>query len=291
MNSINHQISPKRHSFGEAGPQDFYDQMAKMPYGRRSRTTSESSNHSMGRERHRSAANQPTLPPQPEVVASNSQEGKKEPKREQPVGKKGKGGWLSWLRSSKKNEAHLPDDKNKSIVWDEKRQRWVNMNEPEEESKPLPPPPSLPMAGLPSGSNPMSFGGHPSVNRFSRKAGTKARYVDVLNPSGPRANGGLPPPVDLFAPLAPMPIPTNFFVPVPGEGPLPPEGGPAEIPQSMEQMNSEANLQAQVPPPAQGGSAQGTVQFYNPAQFAQPTASTTASRSGRFGQRKYPTLK
>lgn len=121
--------------------------------------------------------------------------------------------------------------------------------------------------------------------------GTKARYVDVLNPSGPRANGGLPPPVDLFAPLAPMPIPTNFFVPVPGEGPLPPEGGPAEIPQSMEQMNSEANLQAQVPPPAQGGSAQGTVQFYNPAQFAQPTASTTASRSGRFGQRKYPTLK
>ncbi|XP_032905178.1 protein transport protein Sec16A isoform X2 [Amblyraja radiata] len=307
MNSINHQISPKRHSFGEAGQHDFYDPMAKMapgrrsssasqsslhmPYGRRSRTTSESSNHSMGRERHRSAANQPTLPPQPEVVSSNSQEGKKEPKREQPVGKKGKGGWLSWLRSSKKNEAHLPDDKNKSIVWDEKRQRWVNMNEPEEESKPLPPPPSLPMAGLPSGSNPLSFGGHPSVNRFSRKAGTKARYVDVLNPSGPRANGGLPPPGDLFAPLAPMPIPTNFFVPVPGEGPLPPEGGPAEIPQSMEQMNSEANLQAQVPPPAQGGSAQGTVQFYNPAQFAQPTASATASRSGRFGQRKYPTLK
>lgn len=30
MNSINHQISPKRHSFGEAGQQDFYDQMAKM---------------------------------------------------------------------------------------------------------------------------------------------------------------------------------------------------------------------------------------------------------------------
>ncbi|XP_078281992.1 protein transport protein Sec16A isoform X3 [Rhinoraja longicauda] len=246
MNSINHQISPKRHSFGEAGQQDFYDQMAKMPYGRRSRTTSESSNHSMGRERRRSAANQPTLPPQPEAVASNTQEGKKEPKREQPESKKGKGGWLSWLRSSKKNEAHLPDDKNKSIVWDEKRQRWVNMNEPEEESKPLLPPPSLPMPSLPSGSSPSSFGSHPSVNRFSRKA---------------------------------------------GEGPLPPEGSPAEMSQSMEQMNSEANLQAQVPPPAQGGSAQGTVQFYNPAQFAQPTASTTASRPGRFGQRKYPTLK
>ncbi|XP_051893434.1 protein transport protein Sec16A [Pristis pectinata] len=308
FNSINHQISPKRHSFGESGQLDFYDQMAKMapgrrsrsasqsslhmPYGRRSRTTSESSNHSMGRERHRSAANQPTLPPQPEVVPSTTQEGKKEPKLEQPESKKAKGGWLSWLRSSKKNEAHLPDDKNKSIVWDEKRQRWVNLNEPEEESKPLPPPPSLPVATHPSGSAPSSTatGSPPSVNRFSRKAGTKARYVDVLNPSGPRPNGGLPPPVDLFAPLAPMPIPTNLFVPMPGEGPQPPEGSPAETSQSVEQTNSEANSQAQVPP-AQGGSAQGTVQFYNPAQFTQPTASTTAPRPGRFGQRKYPMLK
>ncbi|XP_072096531.1 protein transport protein Sec16A isoform X5 [Mobula birostris] len=308
--SINHQILPKRHSFGESGQLDFYDQMAKMqapgrrsrsasqsslhmPYGRRSRTTSESSNHSLGRERNRSASNQPTLPPQPEVVANTALDGKKEPKREQPESKKAKGGWLSWLRSGRKNEAHLPDDKNKSIVWDEKKQRWVNLNEPEEESKPLPPPPSLPVVSHPSSSAPTSTvtGSPPSVNRFSRKAGTKARYVDVLNPSGTQPNGGLPPPVDLFAPLAPMPIPTNLFVPMPGEGPQPPEGSPAETSQSVEQTNSEANSQAQVPPPAQGGSSQGTVQFYNPAQFAQPTASTAASRTGRFGQRKYPTLK
>ncbi|XP_062929801.1 protein transport protein Sec16A isoform X2 [Mobula hypostoma] len=307
--SINHQILMKRHSFGESGQLDFYDQMAKMapgrrsrsasqsslhmPYGRRSRTTSESSNHSLGRERNRSASNQPTLPPQPEVVANTALDGKKEPKREQPESKKAKGGWLSWLRSGRKNEAHLPDDKNKSIVWDEKKQRWVNLNEPEEESKPLPPPPSLPVVSHPSSSAPTSTvtGSPPSVNRFSRKAGTKARYVDVLNPSGTQPNGGLPPPVDLFAPLAPMPIPTNLFVPMPGEGPQPPEGSPAETSQSVEQTNSEANSQAQLPPPAQGGSSQGTVQFYNPAQFAQPTASTAASRTGRFGQRKYPTLK
>ncbi|XP_069745866.1 protein transport protein Sec16A isoform X2 [Narcine bancroftii] len=300
--SVNHQISQKKHSFGEAGQLDFYDQMAKMapgrrsrsasqsslhmPYGRRSRTTSESSNHSMGRERHRSAANQSTLLPQPEELASTTL--KKEPKQEQPESKKAKGGWLSWLRPGRKNEAHLPDDKNKSIVWDEKRQRWVNLNEPEEESKPLPPPPSLPVVTHSSGSTPSSTltGSPPSVNMFSRKAGTKARYVDVLNPSGVRPNGGVPPPVDLFAPLAPMPIPSNLFVPMPAEGALSPEGKPAETSQPVEQINSEANSQAQGPPPAQG-----TVQFYNPAQFVQPTASTTAARPGRFGQRKYPTLK
>uniref|UniRef100_A0A803SKK4 Protein transport protein sec16 n=1 Tax=Anolis carolinensis TaxID=28377 RepID=A0A803SKK4_ANOCA len=41
--------------------------------------------------------------------------------------------WFGWLMGKGKNEAHLPDDKNKSIVWDEKKQRWVNLDEPEEE--------------------------------------------------------------------------------------------------------------------------------------------------------------
>uniref|UniRef100_UPI00398E9633 protein transport protein Sec16A-like n=1 Tax=Pristiophorus japonicus TaxID=55135 RepID=UPI00398E9633 len=336
FNSVNHRMSPKRHSFGESGQLDFYDHMAKMapgrrsrsasqsslhmPYGRRSRTTSESSAHSMGRERHHSAthhsANQPSLPAPSEAIASTALGSKKEPRREQPDSKKAKGGWLSWLRSGRKNEAHLPDDKNKSIVWDEKRQRWVNLNEPEDEIKPLAPPPSFPMAALPSGSapSPALASGPPSVNRFSRKAGTKARYVDVLNPSGARPVGGLPPPVDLFAPLAPMPIPTNLFVPMAGEVPQPPEGSPAESLQPMEQKNPEANALPQffnptpivdssppepeglqsgeaLPQPVHGGPVPGAVQFYNPAQFAQPAAGTTASRPGRFGQRKYPALK
>ncbi|XP_067826095.1 LOW QUALITY PROTEIN: protein transport protein Sec16A-like [Heptranchias perlo] len=334
FNSTNHQMSPKRHSFGESGQLDFYDHMAKMapgrrsrstsqsslhmPYGRRSRTTSESSTHSMGQERHHSAANQSSLPPEPasETTASPTPEGKKESRREQPQSKKAKGGWLSWLRAGRKNEAHLPDDKNKSIVWDEKRQRWVNLNEPEEETKPPPPPPSFPVAAHPSGSVPASnlAGGPPSVNRFSRKAGTKSRYVDVLNPSGPRIGGGLPPPVDLFAPLAPMPIPTNLFVPMPGEGPQPPEGSPAESIQPVEQTNVETSTQPQFfnpapiadsspsepegfqpeeapPQTSQGVPAPGAVQFYNPAQFAQPPAGTAACRPGRFGQRKYPALK
>ncbi|XP_078082316.1 protein transport protein Sec16A isoform X2 [Mustelus asterias] len=317
-NSINHQASPKRHSFGESGQQDFYDHMAKMPYGRRSRTTSESSSHSLGRERHPSAANQLSLPPQPETTTNTAPEATKEARRQEPESKKSKGGWLSWLRPSRKTEAHLPDDKTKSIVWDEKKQRWVNLNEPEEESKPLPPPPSFPVTAptFASGSttSPTLGGGPPPRNRFSMKAGTKARYVDVLNPSGSRPGGVLLPPVDLFAPLAPMPIPTNFFVPLPGEGSQPPEGTSAESSQPMEQTNPETNTPPQMfnpvpnadplpsepnsvqfgetaPQPLQGGPASGAVQFYNPTQFTQPSAGPAAPRPGRFVQRKYPTLK
>lgn len=44
-------------------------------------------------------------------------------------------------------------------------------------------------------------------------AGSRARYVDVLNPGGTKASGAVPAPSDLFAPLAPMPIPANVFVP------------------------------------------------------------------------------
>ncbi|XP_048414696.2 protein transport protein Sec16A isoform X2 [Stegostoma tigrinum] len=318
-NSINHQMSPKRPSFGESGQQDFYDHMVKMPYGRRSRTTSESSAHSMGRERHPSAANQSTLPPPSETIANAVPETKKEPKRKEPETKKAKGGWLSWLRPSRKTEAHLPDDKNKSIVWDEKKQRWVNLNEPEEENKLVPPPPSFPVtAPTPASSSipsaaPAPSSGPPPRNRFSMKAGTKGRYVDVLNPSGSRPGGVLMPPVDLFAPLAPMPIPTNLFVPMPGEVSQPSEGNPGETPQPVEQANPEAIAQPQIfnaipnadssPPepdnlqhgetaaqPAHGGPASGAVQFYNPAQFPQTSAGTTGSRPGRFGQRKYPTL-
>lgn len=42
--------------------------------------------------------------------------------------------------------------------------------------------------------------------------------MDVLNPSRTVQPGGLAPapPVDIFAPLAPMPMPANLFVPSSG---------------------------------------------------------------------------
>ncbi|XP_065709600.1 protein transport protein Sec16A isoform X6 [Patagioenas fasciata] len=345
--------SPSQNSFPEQREEDFYGRMASMApgrrsrsasqssahmgYGRRSRTTSESSAHSVGRERSNSAANQPSPPPS----APAGKETKKETKKE-PAPRKTGGNWLRWLMGKGKNEAHLPDDKNKSIVWDEQKQRWVNLDEPEEESKPPPPPPTgfpkVPQA-VPAGP-----GGPASapVNMFSRRAaGSRARYVDVLNPGGTKSSGAVPAPSDLFAPLAPMPIPANVFVPnsVPGEAqPMEGSGAPEHAPaanqtnadpaaaaepeylnsavlppgsglpvsnpdgsqsgelsrsSSMSSLSREVSQhfnQAAAAPPS-GGPAAGTVQFYNPSQFAQSPAVTGSSRLGRIGQRKYPTLK
>uniref|UniRef100_A0A674MV35 Protein transport protein sec16 n=1 Tax=Takifugu rubripes TaxID=31033 RepID=A0A674MV35_TAKRU len=131
----------------------------------------------------------------------------------------GGGGWFKNLFWKGKNEAHLPDDKNKSIVWDEQKQKWVDQNEPEEESKPPPPPPSgfpsMPQMPGPAGPGAPSSSG-PPVNMFSRKAGTRHKYVDVLNPNKPANSGLAPNPADIFAPLAPMQMPANLFVPSSG---------------------------------------------------------------------------
>ncbi|XP_044031208.1 protein transport protein Sec16A isoform X4 [Siniperca chuatsi] len=221
--------SPPRSSF--TPKMDFYDHMAHMvpgrrsrtasqssmhvTSGRRSRTTSESSTHSGGRERSNSSVKQASPPP-PSIPEQPHREEAKKVKKDSPK-KTGGGGWLNWLYRKGKNEAHLPDDKNKSIVWDEKKQKWVDLNEPEEESKPPPPPPSgfpmMPQMPGPGGPAAPPSGG-PAVNMFSRKAGTRSRYVDVLNPSRTAKPGGLAPaPADIFAPLAPMAMPANLFVP------------------------------------------------------------------------------
>uniref|UniRef100_A0A8B9VZ59 Protein transport protein sec16 n=1 Tax=Anas zonorhyncha TaxID=75864 RepID=A0A8B9VZ59_9AVES len=110
------------------------------------------------------------------------------------------------------------------------------------QSKPPPPPPT----GFPKvpQTAPSGPGGPPSapVNMFSRRAaGSRARYVDVLNPGGTKSSGAVPAPADLFAPLAPMPVPANVFVPnsVPGE-PQPMEGsGAAEHTPAANQTNTE----------------------------------------------------
>uniref|UniRef100_A0A8B9FQY3 Protein transport protein sec16 n=1 Tax=Amazona collaria TaxID=241587 RepID=A0A8B9FQY3_9PSIT len=232
---------PAQNSFPDQREEDFYGRMASMGYGRRSRTTSESSAHSVGRERSNSAAKQPSPPPSVPV----GKEIKKETKKEAAPRKTG-ATWFRWLMGKGKNEAHLPDDKNKSIVWDEQKQRWVNLDEPEEESKPPPPPPTgfpkVPQAAPPGpGGGPGGLPGAP-VNMFSRRAaGSRARYVDVLNPGGTKSSGALPAPSDLFAPLAPMPIPANVFVPnsVPGE-PQPTEGsGAAEHAPAANQTSTD----------------------------------------------------
>lgn len=118
----------------------------QMGPGRRSRTTSESSTHSGGRERSNSAVKQASPPP-PSIPEQPRKEEAKKVKKDSPKkvhthtlawrcsvgapavftsgqrnipsftqgGGGGGGGWLkSWLWKGK-NEAHLPDDKNKSV--------------------------------------------------------------------------------------------------------------------------------------------------------------------------------
>ncbi|XP_074916662.1 protein transport protein Sec16A isoform X2 [Chelonoidis abingdonii] len=344
------QESPIQKTFPEQKEEDFYGKMANMApgrrsrstsqssahmgYGRRSRTTSESSTHSIGRERCNSAAKHPSPPP-PSIP--EGRETNKEIKKE-PAARKSGANWFRWLMGKGKNEAHLPDDKNKSIVWDEQKQRWVNLDEPEEERKPPPPPP----AGFPKAPQiaPPGPGGPPGVNMFSRKAGTRARYVDILNPSGAKSSDAVPAPSDLFAPLAPMPIPANLFLPnsvpeeqqpmegsraqeqtlsadqvsadattepqylnstmlppgseLPGSNPDGSQSGELSRSSSMSSLSREVSQHFNQPlcsvPPSEGPPS-GTVQFYNPSQFAQSPATTGSSRLGRIGQRKYPTLK
>uniref|UniRef100_A0A8C6NCB8 Protein transport protein sec16 n=1 Tax=Melopsittacus undulatus TaxID=13146 RepID=A0A8C6NCB8_MELUD len=147
--------------------------------------------------------------------------------------------WFRWLMGKGKNEAHLPDDKNKSV-------RPLNHRSLYTFYKPPPPPPTgfpkAPQAAPPvPGGGPGGPPGAP-VNVFSRRAaGSRARYVDVLNPGGTKSSGALPVPSDLFAPLAPMPIPANVFVPnsVPGE-PQPMEGsGAAEHAPAANQTSTD----------------------------------------------------
>uniref|UniRef100_A0A8C5MV24 Protein transport protein sec16 n=1 Tax=Leptobrachium leishanense TaxID=445787 RepID=A0A8C5MV24_9ANUR len=315
---------------------DFYGEMAKMGPGqrsrtlsqssthmRRTRTTSESSTHSIGSARRGSVGMQPSPPPPP-IPEVSRKEAQKESKAHN-ASHRGGSSWfplkLSWLTGKGKNEAHLPDDRNKSIVWNEEKQRWVNTDEPDgEEEKPLPPPPSFIPKRPPA--FPAGPGAPPNagVNMFSIKAGgARGRYVDILNPtSGTRTSNSIPPPADFMAPLATMQMPANLFVPnavpeqeQPAEASTA-EPAPSDYPGNDNQPHAQFFNPASLPPgpdlsaptqeectmgeapsnvaPSQGPPI-GAVPFYNPSTFAQPPVATGGSRPGRLTQRTYPALK
>ncbi|XP_026645352.1 protein transport protein Sec16A isoform X3 [Microtus ochrogaster] len=272
-----------------------------------------------------------SLTPAPSLTPAS--EGKKPAqavKKEAKETKKSESWFSRWLPGKKRTEAYLPDDKNKSIVWDEKKNRWVNLNEPEEEKKAPPPPPtSFPRVPQVTPAGPT---GPPtaSVNMFSRKAGgSRARYVDVLNPSGTQRSEPALAPSDFFAPLAPLPIPSNLFVPNPDAE----ESHPAEGAQSKAEPTLEPKMISSAASPpgpelspskldgSQGGELSrcsslsslsqevsrhfhqapgdhcpagatpgGSVPFYNPAQLVQASVTSGNSRPGRIGQRKYAAL-
>ncbi|KAM5259502.1 protein transport protein Sec16A isoform 3-T3 [Hipposideros larvatus] len=261
--------APGRKSLAELSEEDFggkFDNVGSSRMPQDSEAPASWGGASLG------ALQSPSLTPTPEVKSS-VQAAKTEAKEPKKSGES----WFSrWLTGKRKTEAYLPDDKNKSIVWDEKKNRWVDVNEPEEEKKAAPPPPmSLPKAPQTAAPGP---GGPPraSVNMFSRKAaGTRARYVDVLNPGGPRRAEPALAPADLFAPLAPLPIPAHLCGPNPeaAEGALLAEGAGLAghaLAGGVAQPEPASEPKAPGTHPPAGGPPGAAVPFYSPAQFTQP---------------------
>merc|ERR1719400_1166144 len=132
-----------------------------------------------------------------------------------------------------KNQVHLPDDSDAAIVWDEDKKRWVDKDggAGDEDSLANSAPPSdmdlsrnnstANFGDQASGAPPAAGGlGGPGApppmmplgggNKFSGGIG-KRRGAQVLNPfknslSNPALSANLPPPGELFAPVAPISV-------------------------------------------------------------------------------------
>jgi len=174
----------------------------------------------------KSEQNNVTKPPAP--VAAPKKEPAKEPEKPQEKSK----GWLSrWF--TPKNSAHLPDDKEPSIVWDDEKKKWVDKNAPEDDESNAnsappsdmdlsrnsstanfengAPPPSFGPPGMGGGSSlaPPPPGGNKYLGGLSKKR--NRGFVDVFknSQSSPSlSNNNAPPPSELFMP-PPMAAPMN----------------------------------------------------------------------------------
>jgi hypothetical protein len=163
-----------------------------------------------------------------------------------------------------KNQVHLPDDSDAAIVWDEDKKRWVDKDggAGDEDSLANSAPPSDmdlsrnnstanfgdQASGVPPAAGGLSGPGAPPPmmppgggNKFSGGIG-KRRGAQVLNPfknslSNPALSANLPPPGELFAPVAPISVSPEEsagagstapapMAPAVAPGATTPEGGP-----------------------------------------------------------------
>lgn len=201
------------------------------------------------------------------------------------------GGIWDKLALRPKNQMKLPDDRNPSIVWDEKSKRWVNTDaSDEDEAAQLKPPPraselasfktSVPASASDVANIPRSTSTPPSapvtstpappppplVNKYKlqRGKGMRGNYVDVMNPGNKKPSTTVPPP-DIFPQMTQTPV-TNFFVPahVPGNENAPIDfvspSGPVsyDLSTKTDDQSAGGGLGNQPVPPA----------FYNPANYA-----------------------
>jgi len=146
----------------------------------------------------------PQAPPEKEKPAATAA---KPVKKAEPVAPAPKKSWLGGIFSKiiKNDQVHLPDDKDKTIVYDEAKGRWVNLEGDEDDLAPAAPPPMDPAfsatgggAALPPG--PAGGSSAPPAAPTSFRAGLGSRrgrsgYVDVLGQAGiskPISNPMLP---------------------------------------------------------------------------------------------------
>ncbi|XP_071183872.1 uncharacterized protein [Salvelinus alpinus] len=139
---------------------------------------------------------------------------------ETPAVHNNSGGWLSWVFGSgraNKKEVHLPEDKDRSIVWDPTLHRWVNKTEPKAENKCVPPPMGTygyqgNTGSVPKGVNPYSM---KAAGLWGSRYPTM-NYNDWTNSKPPSHGPGLLPrqlsgllPPSHFDLMAPMVVPPD----------------------------------------------------------------------------------
>ena len=151
-------------------------------------------------------------------------------------------------------QVHLPDDKDKRIIYDEAKGKWVNLDEDEDTAVAAAPPPMMGGGGMPGGGP--AAGPAPTSYRAGLAGRRGGRgYVNVLGQSGmtkPAAtmmpNGGGQPP-----PMTPLDLPS-----LPSTTPMIPANQPSDDnnqdnsgPASMPLMFNPGSLSgSSLPPPS-----------------------------------------
>ena len=208
--------------------------------------------------------NQPPPMPAESMKSSEKKDVKKKEVQDDGGGNKKKS-WLGGMFSKvfKKDQVHLPDDKDKRIVFDEKTGKWVNLDADEDESAPAPPPPMDPAFSQPqpaaAGSSPAAAAGQPPAAPINFRAGLTSKrgrgYVDVLSQSGMSKPVSGPAMVPNGAPPSSSMAPPAMLTP---SGPVPSQDGPSSLttpaaaddgPSSMPMMFNPSSMGTASMPP------------------------------------------
>jgi hypothetical protein len=163
------------------------------------------------------------------------------------------------------NQVHLPDDSDKTIVFDEKLGRWVNRDGDEDTLAPAAPPPMDPtfMNSLPSpDSKPgmMSLpAGSPPAQSFRAPKRRGRGYVDVFGQSGV-TKPVTAPPMLLPTDSGPTSLPVSPMIFNPSLGPTSEEGGQEMM--SLPNLETSSQVGGNPPPP---------MMMFNPSSMASVT--------------------